>query len=70
MAKISIELLKSEYKNYLKIKSSIDRTPYGKMTSFGKKMNKRYLFGDDLLSAEKDPDQAIMIIVQNHIEKL
>ena len=70
MAKISMELLTREYNKHITIKKSIDKTPNGKMTYFGKEMNRRYLFENDLLVAEKDPDQALMIIIQNHIEEL
>tara|TARA_R110000823_G_scaffold194164_1_gene325562 strand:+ start:487 stop:696 length:210 start_codon:yes stop_codon:yes gene_type:complete len=69
MAKITMELLTREYNKHLKIKESIDQSS-SKITYFGEKMNKKYLFENDLLNAEKDLDQALMIIIQNHIEKL
>ena len=69
MAKISMELLTREYKNYLKVKHSIDKTPNGKMTYSGKEMNRRYLFEDDVLDDETDHNRALMIIMRDHIER-
>ena len=68
MAKISMELLTRDYKDYLKIKKSIDRTPNGKMNRFGKNMNIKYLFNDEVLAKEEDHNQALLMIIQKHLE--
>jgi hypothetical protein len=68
MAKISMELLTREYKDYLKIKKSIDRTPNGKMNYFGKNINIKYHFNDDVLAEEEDHNQALLIIIKKHLD--
>ena len=68
MKKISMELLTRDYKDYLKIKKSIDRTPNGKMNHFGKNMNIKYLFNDEVLAKEEDHNQALLMIIQKHLE--
>ena len=68
MAKISMELLTREYKDYLKIKKSIDKTPNAKMNYFGKNINIKYHFNDDVLAEEEDHNQALLIIIKKHLD--
>tara|TARA_R110000796_G_scaffold134646_1_gene250427 strand:+ start:1361 stop:1576 length:216 start_codon:yes stop_codon:yes gene_type:complete len=68
MAKISMELLQRDYNSYLKLKNSIDKAN-GKMNHFGKNMNIKYNFNDDILANELNHNIALLIIMKNHLEE-
>jgi len=70
MSKITMPLLKIELDSWLELKKSMDATPNGKMTSFGKYMNDRYAFKSDALLNEADHNTALLLIMRDHVQEI
>jgi hypothetical protein len=69
MARISIELLNQEFKNWLKLKEAINKTLNGKVQSFGKFMVNKYNLDDKYLEKQDDHNMALLHIVKKHVYK-
>jgi hypothetical protein len=69
MPKLSMELLKQEFNKWLNLKKSIDKTPNGKLSPFGKYMIKQYNITDKNLEEELDHNVALLILMSKHVQE-
>lgn len=63
-------LLKIELESWLELKKSMDAVPNGKMTTFGKYMNEKYVFNDKALPNEVDHNIALLLIMRDHVQEI
>ena len=61
MAKISYQLLTSEYNKWLKT---------DKKSDFGNMMNSKYRFGDSKLENEVDANTALLAIMKDYVQEI
>jgi hypothetical protein len=69
MATLSMELLKFELSQWLKLKKAIDKTPNGVIHQFGTMMNTKYNLNDKILSEEIDHNMALLLIMSKHVQE-
>jgi len=69
MSKLSMELLKSEMKQWLQLKRAIDKTANGKIWNFGKHMSTKYNLEDKVLEEELDQNIALLHLMSKHVTK-
>ena len=64
-----MELLKQEFNNWLLLKKAIDKTPDGKLVSFGVLMAKKYNINDKELNKELDHNMALLRLMSKHVKR-
>ena len=69
MSKLSMELLKSEMKQWLQLKRAIDKTPNGKIWNFGKHMSIKFELDDKMLTEEMDHNVALLRLMSKHVTR-
>lgn len=65
-----MSLLKIELDSWLGLKKSMEIVPDGKMTNFGKYMNNKYAFANDVLHKEADHNTALLLIMRDHVQEI
>jgi len=68
MAKISAQLLRSEYSAWKELDKSITSAD-GKNVDFGLYMNNKYMFNNKLLAEEPDPAKAMLMLLKDHVQE-
>jgi hypothetical protein len=69
MATLSMQLLRTEFDKWLKLKKSIDKTPNGSLHRFGAMMNSTYNLNDKSLHEEIDHNRALLLIMSKHVKQ-
>ena len=69
MAKISMELLRSEQTSW-KFMDNALKDANGKSIHFGKYMNDKYKMNDDDLGNEPNESTAMLILLKSHVQEI
>ena len=69
MAKISIALLRAEFKGWEEMGKSLNAAN-GKNIPFGKYMIDKYSFIEKDLETETDTNKSMLILLKNHVQEI